>query len=325
MTAFTSWDGIEDLESFVGLKALEEFFGPHAVVVNTKQMAVQICLEIMGTKNHMIPVVAPVTTSIEVLTAVMDSGALPVILDIDTSTLQVKLDDLRELLQEGPGAVVILDRVGAYPVDQHVLEAVLDVPTIAVLRSPPHDCTDQLDLEATFTVYDLSEVIGEGAVIFHSNLDLIKELKALRGGPLGHKAWLTDDLCFNALYRLEYELDEREQVYHSVWQAFEWELNESDRADILLWDSADLIGPIYFQVPDAARMVEHLRSHGIPCRRAFFPLHMVPEIARRMPRSKEADYSGAEMLFKHTIMLPSHSGIEPLVPTIVEKMCNYDR
>lgn len=325
MTPFNSWNGREDLDSFKYLKLLEDYFGEHACVVNSKQMAVQLCLELMGSRSNLVPVVMPVTSSIEVFTGAVYAGALPIVLDVDTSTLQVKLDDLQELQEDHESVVVVLDRAGAYPTPRHVVEAVLDLPTIAVVRHPPHDQTDQLHLEATFTVYDLSEVIGTGAVIFHSNTALLDLLKALRGGPLGHRAQLSEDSCLLANHRFREELDLRERMYHSVHAAFDWELNQSGRDDILLWEAADLPGPLYFHVPDAARMVEYLRIHDIPCRRAFYPLHKVPEVARRLPRHEEADYTGAELLFKHTIMLPSHAGIEMMVPAIVEKMYDCGR
>lgn len=315
----TSWDGVENLESFKALTALEDFFGgSHAIVVNTKQTAIQLCLEMMGTRTHMIPVVLPVTASLETFTGVLWSGAMPIILDVDTSTLQVKLDDLQELLSDGEGAVVVLDRPGGYPVPPPVLDAVQDVPTIAVVRCPPHECLDQLHLDATFTIFDLNEVIGTGAVIFHKFQLQQWLLRGLRGGPLGHKAWLTEELCQKALDRL-HGLQYRELTYYAVHEAFAWELNARG-SNVILWDAADLIGPIYLHVPDAQKMVQHLNAHNIPCRQTFYPLHSIPEVGKRLPNKDKADYSGAEMLHQHTILIPSHEGILDQVPFIVEKM-----
>jgi dTDP-4-amino-4,6-dideoxygalactose transaminase len=318
-----SWDGTENLESFEKLKALEEFFGgSHAIVVNTKQTAVQLCLEVLGTRAHMISVVLPVTTSIETFTGVLYSGAAPIVFDVDTATQQVKLEDLQELLSDGEGAIVLLDRAAGYPVAPAVLEAVQDVPTIAVVRCPPHSKPDRLSLETTFTIYDLSEVIGTGAVIFHKYRVQQQELRMLRGGPLGHKAWLTEELCQKALTRLLDNQTDRstETVYQHVHSQFGQELKDRECSVILPWEASDLSGPIYFQVPNAAIMEAHLQSYGIPCRRTFYPLHKVPEVARRMPNKEGADYSGAEMLHKHTIMLPTHWGISGRVPFIIEKM-----
>jgi len=280
----TSWSGKEDLESFKHLRRLENLFGgDHAIVVNTKQIAVQMCMEVMGSRVHVIPVAMPVTTSMETFAGVLYSGAVPVLLDVDTSTQQVRLDLLQDLLEEGEGAVVLLDRAGGYPVPANVLEAVQDVPTIAVTRCMPTTALDQLNLDATFNIFDLSEVTGSGAVIFHKFEMQQQELRVLRGGPLGHKAWLTEDLCRVAYNRLYLDHHIRERVYNNARSEFEQELHSLGSSDILLWSNSRLVGPLYFQVPDAGKMMQHLAKNGVVSRRTFYPLNTIPEVAGRMP------------------------------------------
>jgi dTDP-4-amino-4,6-dideoxygalactose transaminase len=304
------------------IEKLEKYFGgTHAIVVNTKQLAIQMCLEVLGSRTHLIPCILPVTAPVDTMAGILRSGAHPLLLDVDPTTLHINLDDLKTALEALQGAAVVLVRVAGYPIPEEILEAVQDVPTIVDHRLIPHDALikSPRNLCGTFNVYDLQEtLIQSGAVIFHKFEQQQKDLRTLRDGIMGHQGALAEPLCIKIREALRW-FDSYEKDYHNLIQSFSDELNESKCNDIILWEAAEEAGLLYFTVPNAKEVLKHLHAIGITkAKYAFFPLHFFEEVRRRFQEIPA--YPIAEQLMNQSITLPASAKFFGQEKYIISKM-----
>lgn len=323
---FKSWYGEEDFEDLQAIIDLEnKFTGQGSIVVDCVQSAVQLCVEVLGSRTTMLPVALPDTAPISAFGGVLWSGALPVVLDTNSVTHQPRVNDLLELREAGQLAAVLLDRSGGKAVRLDVLEAVSGVPTIAVCDVLPVGYLGLEQLQFDFNIYDLSHIVGTGAVIITKDTVRQQQLRLLRGGPLGHRCWLDPKLCKEVVEKLEYDYD-RMTLSENVYDLFNEELRRQQIGVIITTNYAPGVNNVvYFHVPDAGEIVPYLRKFNIPCRRTFYPLHTLPMIGERLPHRSKSNYTGADYLHKHTMIIPAHKGIIEHIPFIVEKIGEYVR
>lgn len=311
MIPFESWDGSTDQSGLTELSKLESFFGPTSVVFNTYQSGVTAVLEILGSRIRDLPVVLPVTTSPEVLAGVLRSGAIPFLLDIEPEFYQIDPVLLEEVLEELKTAVVLLHRPAGLQVNPRLLELCEDLPTIIDTRLPPH-LGMKPDCVGTFTLFDLSPIVGTGSIVIHKYSQQVNELKIVRNGLLGLTAQLNESLCSTALERFKQDptLAAYKAARRKVADLFESELNEALNTDELPY--------FVVKVEDADRVVAFMHSEGIAIGKPLFPLHLLPQIAKRW--AEPPAYPVAEELRNKLIALPLHPGILDNVTLIVSKL-----
>src|SRR5689334_7869041 len=87
--------------------SLDKYFH-NGVTVNSYRTAIQMCLEVLGTRLAPIPVVMSVTAAPSVVAAVLRSGAHPCLVDISEKTLQMDPLILKEVLEELKECIVLL-------------------------------------------------------------------------------------------------------------------------------------------------------------------------------------------------------------------------
>ncbi len=292
---FQSTKPVEELEALLG--------GESAISVSSTQLAIQMCLEVLGSRTHMIPCILPVNAPLDTMAAVLRAGAQPILLDINGGTLQMDAEQLQEALTEVEASVVLLTRPGGQPVSEELLELVQDQPTIIDTRLPPRPEFDtEIDLCGTFNVFDLTQVCGSGAVIKHKFAKQQKLLRKIRSGVMGHSAQLPALLAVRACKVIR-NADKRLAWYRSDVERLRSELNRYADRGIIPWPASPSgRTPLLVFVPNARRAITQLRSHNIEAALGSYPLHDLTELRQRY--KEEPSYPVAEQVMNQVIALP---------------------
>lgn len=268
-----------------GFERLDRHFG--GVTFVTYQTALIATLEVLGSRDDgLLPVVMPVTASPDTLTAVLRSGANPILLDIRPATLQMDPALLGPVLDDLGAAVVILTRPWGSPVDPALLSMTSTLPTVIDSRMAPYAVE-----YGTFNLMSLESFVGAGALVRHAYTEQIQALKNLRSGPMGLSANVPSLMAETILARVKTPQPQT---------GFEFRL-----------------------VPNAKRAVAHLRSAKIPVMLAVEPLHWL--VALRDRWVEVPSYPAAEDLAKKLIALPTSAGIldnEQLVLSLLSEVAN---
>lgn len=316
MIPFDSWDGVTNTSGGTEQAKLEAYLGPTAVVFSSYQAAITSVLEILGSRTTDVPVILPITTSPDTLAAVLRSGASPLLLDIDSTTLQLDANLLAEILGELPQAVVVLDRPGGQQVTANLLELTKDTVTIIDTRLPPTLAAAD-DCVGSFTVFDFGPVIGSGGLVHHKYSEQVLELKVVRNGILGLAANMNEILCSLALTRLKVDAGQRAIQAGEVAEAY-MELLQLRSVGCMPFVKSTHWPYFIVSVENSDRAIAYLHSHNILAVKPVFPLHLLPTISRRW--TEKPEYPVAEKWHKHLIALPTHQGVLGKEEEIISKL-----
>lgn len=266
---------LEELEQLVA--------GPYACATASVQIAVQSCLELLGTRVDVIPVIMPVTSAPDTLAAVLRAGGHPLLLDIEEEHLQMdpaQLRDALEMLEEQSRVPVILfNRPFRAPVREELLEMVLDYPSIVDSRVVPHEQLTGLDICCTFNVFDLSTVCGAGALVIHKFPEQVDQLKMVRSGPMGLDGALPELLADKALD----VVTNFQEVREHYWE----EVEKFIGTDYEVMGPSTEPGVMWVKVDNARRTGATLKSYGIEAAIGLAPLYDIEEVKRRYQEEPE--------------------------------------
>jgi dTDP-4-amino-4,6-dideoxygalactose transaminase len=299
--------GVEDWSSQHHLAALEAYIAKgHSCATNSVQTAVQACLELLGTRSSIVPVILPVTAPPDTLAGVLRAGAHPLLLDIDEDSLQLDPAQLRDaiatLAEEDKVPIVLFNRPFGSPVSPDLLVQVDELCTICDSRLVPHPDMVEEDLPAVFNIFDLTPICGNGAVVVHAFPKQVAQLRAVRNGPLGLGGALSEPQARNVLAHLKsYPLEV--SLYKSVVCSF---LEEPEAPEHLLhskWPA-----PLWFRVPNARKAVAQLASYGIEAAVGLTPLYILEEVKSRY--QEEPEYPVADKLQNSFVCVPTHQDVQ---------------
>lgn len=317
---FTSWDGAEDLEDNSAVQALEKLFG-ECIVTNNHQLGVQLCLEVLGSRTAMIPVVMPVTASPDTLSAVLRAGCHPILLDIDPLTLEMDTYALSASLEELKGAVVLLTCPLGMPAANSLLEAAKVMPVIIDTGLAPVGIQNE-DLLGTFNVFDLGPVVGSGAVVFPTYKQQLQDMKLLRSHYMGHAGHPSRQICEEAIKRLTSSdaLGFRKKTTNVVAKYREVLTNLGHKNMFGTCSNTPRYVPVF--VTNSVSSLERLAAKGVSAKHLVYPLHYLAEVKRRY--KEPPSYPVAEELFTKTLALPAHPGMLDKVEYVVESLLEAD-
>jgi len=272
---------------------LERGFGKEAVLFSSKQLAVQSCIELLGARAGEIAVVSPITTDEETISAILRSGAQPVLLDIEPEHLQLHPGLLKELMDEAEIVpAVVIDLPCGQELHPELLEVVKDLPTVIISDRVPQNGET---LVGSFRIYTFDSLIGTGAVVFHKYEDQIRELKLLRDGIFGHHAKLPDVLAPLIKHRWP------KKFTHTNYSQL---LTKAGLDDIILF--SNIRGTDFaVKVPNARVMSVLINDDvEIACELGVNPLHRIEEFAERFV-SDTPPFANAEKLENSILFLPT--------------------
>lgn len=297
--------GPKDWFALENLSYLEDFIAPDfTCATDSVQTAIQSCLELLGARAAPIPVILPVTSAPDTLSAVLRSGAHPLLLDIEEETLQMDPEQLKEAIElvskEEQVPVVLFNRPFGLPIRPELLEQVLDLPSICDSRVVPHKDLGLDDMQCAFNVFDLAPLCGGGAAIIHPFPAQVKHLKAVRSGVMGLSGALSEtqaEMASGKLLSYEHDIN----VYREV-------VNQLMSYGLETMTPAQWPAPLWVKVSNAKRTVAHLLSYGIQAVVSLCPLHILDEVKRRYV--EEPEYPVAAELQNRFICIPTHEGVK---------------
>lgn len=311
---FDSWDGKNDLSRTAEQDILEKHFGQTATAFGTYQAAISACLEVLGSRTHMIPVVMPITASPDTIAAALRAGGSPILLDIRPNTLQMDPAGLEVVLEEVKAAVVILTRPAGQDIDPDLVELTEGIPTILDSRLPPGQL--QNACICSFNVFDLSPLVGSGALVIHKFNDQVRELKQVRNGLLGLAGSLSSPLAALALKLLKAdpELKTRREIQLKVVNKY---IDLVKEKYAFPFDQSAEWPYFILRVENSNKVIAHLYSE-VELVKPIFPLHLLSDINKRWKEKPE--YPVAEGLNRCLIALPTHCGILGKEEQIIAKI-----
>jgi dTDP-4-amino-4,6-dideoxygalactose transaminase len=307
--------GEEDWFSLKHLSALEMYIaGKHTCATNTVQTAVQACLELLGTRADVVPVIMPVTAPPDTLAAVLRSGAHPLLLGIDEETLQIDLEQLKDaiaMLEEDERVpIVLLNRPFGQPVRPELSEVIADLPSVCDSRLLPHPELEEDDLPCSFNIFDLTPICGSGAVIVHPFVTQVKQLKEVRNGPMGLAGALPEQQAKHALAVLK--------SFPLQVKLYEESLNQLMSYGLDVMGPSKWPAPLWIKVPNARLIVAHLASYDIASAVGLHPLYGLDEVKRRY--KEDPEYPVAEKLENSFVCIPTHQKVQGREEEIVKRI-----
>lgn len=257
-----------------------------ATAVPTLHSAVLATLEALGARSLGIPVVMPITTSPEVFSATLRSGAIPLVLDID-SDLNLDKYTLALVIEELGNPVVLMD---------NYCQLYQEDLTVVSIESKNH----LADLVASGNISLLEDIVQcrkyiticnftSASFILSQYPDLNKDIRQVASGALGqyslkHTVDLSTDLYVDANYNAiqsEYLL-----------------LAEERNIDFRFHGGKALV-----HVKNADATIAGMFLDRIEARRGVVPLHNHPGLKDQWADAS-ATYPIAEEKSKHFVQVP---------------------
>jgi len=306
-----SWDGTEDTAGG-NTHTLEHYLGPASLTFSTTFVAVQACIELLQSQIEMrIPVLLPITAPLSLLAPVIRARCGPILVDINPNTLQYDVDSLQTVIDgltaDGMTPLVILWQLGGFPVPDDVRALVAGLPTICVTGTPPQSLP--ADDWCSFYVYDLTSVIGTGAVLYHK---YAKELQVLKN--------FRESLDINLVPMLDTKARERLSADHGFRDEIHRKQSEIYLSKLQGLAFFKEVSPhqSYFivRVENALRVAVRLYDEsGVESSCLINPLHKNDTIGAMYDEHPE--YPGVDQVANKVLALPTHSGVE------VSSLCDF--
>ncbi len=314
----------ESVASYVGL--------PHAIAVSSGTAGLHLCVRALGIQEGD-EVIVPSFTFIAAANVIRYERAVPVFIDIESSTLNLDPACIEAAITPRTRAIMAVHTFGR-PADMpailniaqrhnlFVIEDACEAIGAKILEQKAGSFGDA----AVFAFYPNKQITtGEGGMVVTRNEILAREVRAMRNhGRYPSDAWLQHSILgFN--YRLSemncalgcaqmQRLDEilgKREVAAGLYQRALAELPEvitpaqSTEAERISW-FVYVIRIAGGQSGLRDRVIDYLRQDGIQCGRYFAPVHQQPAYAGwRMPHALPV--TEAESL--RTIALPFFSNI----------------
>ncbi len=257
------------------------------VLTNSMQSSIELVLSFLGCNQALIPVVLPVTAKLDTFAAVIRSGALPFMLDVDADG-QLNEDLLDSVFEEfDKQCIIVLTRPLGYSVRPSLSLACAGVPTIVVNDFLPPAELSTTTLLGDFNIFDLSLMMGgEGSAIYTPYMDSRMGLRTIQQSLEGPSCLPSPLSCTLGLARVAY-LKDRETQVRAVAEFYAKELG------VLLEDSQAFP---FFPI--------HKQENKLKLPWALGPLHRVAMVQKRFPKGTKNTYPGADAVEKHFLALP---------------------
>jgi len=259
----------------------------YAIFVPSVHAAVLAILEALGSRSLGIPAALPITISPEIFSATLRSGAVPMVLDID-SNFRINNSQVQTVIEE-LGNPVIISEGGTQQDYPDLVSIVINrcnylVDLICISNIEQIDAAVQR--RDYITVVDL----GSCACILSKYIDLNSDIERVTSGILGHYSQrLLNDVSL-ALANTWSGYSNLEDTYTAL-------------ASRLGIDLGIIDGKATAQVDDVDKTIAGMYLDDIETARGIMPLHYIPGI-KELWAEKGASYPMAEKYSSKYIQLP---------------------
>src|SRR5882724_11954755 len=318
----------------------------HAVAVSTGTAALHLSLEAAGVKAGD-EVLLPTTTFTATAEAVTYVGARPVLVDIDTDTMNIDPGDAARRITPKTKAIIPV-HLGGQPCDMDEIQALARVHHLRVVEDAAHALPSeyrgrrvgQISEFTCFSFYATKTLTtGEGGMITTDNSEAAERMRLMRLHGIERDAWkryrgdgswfyevleagfkynLTDFQSAMGLVQLaksDSMRQARERIAHQYSDAFsscEELLTPTVLPDrVTSWHLYILRLRLDRLNVDRNGFIEALHRRGVMCSVHFIPLHLQPYY-RRAYGYKVGDFGNAEKEYHSCLSLPIYPSMTEL-------------
>jgi perosamine synthetase len=301
-----------------------------AITVSNGTSALQIAFEALDIKKGS-EVILPSFTIISCILPVVRCGAIPVLVDADPVTWNMKVEDIESKITKRT-KVIIAPHIYGMPIDmdpliciakKYNLKIIEDAAEVLGLKYKNRPCGTFGDL-STFSFYANKHITtGEGGMIVTNNKQLALRCQNLRNlsfnnerrflhYELGWNQRLTNLQSAIGLAQLE-RINDFVKIKRRIGNLYQKELSILKRYIYLPLKENSYAKNIYWVFGivlkkntriTVEKLMNVLKSKGIETRNFFWPLHQQP-ILKKMGYFKKIKLTNAEYLSRHGLYLPT--------------------
>ena len=319
----------------------------HAMAVTSGSVALDLAVSALEL-NPNDEVIVPTFTIISPLASIIRAGAKPVLVDVDLSTWNMKIEDIASKITPQTKAIIIVHIYGL-PVDmdpileladKHNLKVIEDAAEMHGQTYKNQPCGSFGDI-SIFSFYPNKHITtGEGGMIVTNNDDIAHKINALRNlcfvperrfihYELGWNARFSNLQAAVGLAQLERlnEFVERKRSMGAYYGSKLSHLKEvqlplvnTTYASNIYWVFGLLIKP---SCPITAEdAMQKLAEVGIQTRPFFYPMHLQP-VFREMGLFADDVHPNSEILAQKGFYIPSGLNLKQTeMDTVISEICS---
>tara|TARA_B100000902_G_scaffold54428_2_gene61162 strand:- start:3214 stop:4329 length:1116 start_codon:yes stop_codon:yes gene_type:complete len=280
-------------------------------------------------------VILPSISFIGAANAIVDCGAKPVFCDVDTRTLNVRVDDIEKNITDKTKAVIILHYAGV-PCDMDDILDLCKRYNLKLIEDNANSPVSTYNDTYTGTIGDIGLwsfdamkilVMGDGGLVYCKDIDLVKRLeyetylglKSASGfsNSIDTKWWefdvelpgrrviindITAAIGLEQLKKLDGFISRRKKI-HTMY---------SDRLESIDWIDTPLQIPTnktssyymyHIQLDKRDELAKHLKDNGVYTSFRYYPLHKVKYYDTAL------SLKNTEYIMDRTLCLPLHQSL----------------
>jgi perosamine synthetase len=320
------------------IKEFEEKFSQrverkHGIAVANGTAALDIAIEALGIGKGD-EVIMPTFTIISCINQIIRKGAIPVFIDSDPLTWNMKVHELESKITRFTKAIMVVHIYGL-PVDmapiltlakKYDLKVIEDAAEMHGQTYYDKPCGSFGDI-STFSFYPNKHITtGEGGMIVTNDDELADKCRSLRNLCFQpQKRFVHEHLGWNyrmtnlqaaigiaQLERLDAHIEKKRQIgniYNKLFASlahFQLPLVKTEYAENIYWVYGIVLGEK--MKVNAESVMKKLAAKGVGTRPFFYPLHLQP-VFTKMGMFINETYPVAENLAEYGFYLPSGLGI----------------
>ncbi len=261
----------------------------HAIAVSTGTAALHLALEAAGIHSGD-EVLVPTTTFTASAEAVIYTGARPVLVDVDSVTMNIDPEDAARRITPKTKAIIPVHLAGQ-PCDMEEIHDLAQVHHLRVIEDAAHALPSQyqgrrvgqLSEFTCFSFYATKTLTtGEGGMITTNNASAAERMRLMRLHGIERDAWKRYGKGGSWSYQI-------------LEAGFKYNFTDFQAAMGLLKLDRDAF-------------IEALLHRGVACSVHFIPLHLQPFYCRAYGY-RPGDFPGAEKEYRSCLSLPIYPGM----------------
>jgi len=315
------------------IKKFEEQFSAkinkkHGIAVCNGTAALEIAVEALGIKTGD-EVIMPTFTIISCASAIIKSGAIPVLIDSDINTWNMDVNQIESKITSKTKAIMVVHIYGL-TVDMDPIISLAKKYKLKIIEDSAEahgqtykgkPCGSFGDV-SVFSFYPNKLITtGEGGMILTDDDSIAEKLRSLRNLCFtAHKRFVHEELGWNMrmtnvqaaigvaqIERWDESIARKREIgklYTELLKdvkGIQLPIEKTDHSDNIYWVYGIMLTD---KSKTAEQMMKQLAEKGIGTRPFFYPMHLQP-ILNKMGLYKSETYPNAEMMYNYGFYLPS--------------------
>ena len=321
-----------------------------AISVNSATAALHLALNAVGIEKDD-EVLIPTNTFISTAEAVVYSGAIPILCDIEPKYHNIDVNLIESKITSKTKAVIPV-HFGGHPCEMDEIKRIATQYNLKVIEDAAHALPSSyknkkigtLSNAVCFSFYATKTLTtGEGGMVTTNNSKIAEKIKIQRLHGISGDAWKrygqnsdwyyevvdlgykynTTDIQASIgiiqLEKLEWMRDERKKIAEKYKNAFAGKLNfiNENNQNKSSWHL------FVIKIGNRDELHQKLKEKGISTSVHFIPIHKHPYYKKRFSFSDE-DYPGANFVFEQSLSLPIYPGLtENEVEYVIKNVLEY--